>query len=133
MSVKPKKLSPFAVELSSGKHVVRPPPYPFGDCRACSLIGWICEDLDYPCKAIREMCPFKDKNIDCEECKYLEQCLEKKPCCWECKYLMECLEMARDWGAEEFVKEVYGVEWSEFIDAVKMLRKTKKHHKQQNQ
>jgi len=37
-----KKLTKFVVELPSGKRVVNPPPYPFGDCRACSLIGWIC-------------------------------------------------------------------------------------------
>jgi hypothetical protein len=117
-----KRLSRFAVELPSGRRIVNPPPFPFGDCRACSLIGWICEELEYPCKAVTEACPFRDRGADCMECEHLVQCLERKPCCWECRYLMECLDMARDWGAEDFVRDVYGAEWGEFIEAVKALR-----------
>jgi hypothetical protein len=120
--MKPRKISSWAVELSNGEVVRVPPPFPFGDCRGCSLINWICEDdMEYPCDGCQDNC---FKKLNCDECEEMNDCLaDNKPCCWECGHLLECLDYATEWGAEDFVRDVFGVSWGEFIEAVKMLIK----------
>jgi hypothetical protein len=123
--MKPRKISSWAVELSSGEVVRVPPPFPFGDCRGCSLINWICEwEMEYPCMGCWGSCPKRLENPDCSGCEEMDDCLAfEKPCCWECEHLLECLDYATEWGAEDFVEDVFGVSWGEFIEAVKMLIK----------
>ena len=107
-----------AVELENGKLVRRScPPFP-ADCRGCSLLDLVCEELEYPCQGIRDQC---SRSVECEECNQLAECLTDRPCCWKCKHLTECLENAKEGGAEDFVKHMFGCNWDEFVEAVKML------------
>jgi len=42
-----KKVSPYVVKTEGGGFVCRPPPFPFSDCRGCSLLELTCEELEY--------------------------------------------------------------------------------------
>jgi hypothetical protein len=116
-----KKLNAYAVEVEGGRAVRRPPPFPTGDCRSCTLLNLTCEELEYPCKVILEECSRHVEGFDCEECDRLSECLSEKPCCWDCKHLMECLENAKEWEANKFVEDQFKCSWEEFLEAVKML------------
>jgi hypothetical protein len=50
-----KKVSSCAVETEGGGFVRRPSPFPFSDCRGCSLLDLTCEELEYPCEAICQL------------------------------------------------------------------------------
>jgi hypothetical protein len=120
---KPKKVAPWAVELSSGKKIIVPFPWPhpLADCRGCALYGWVCDwEMEYPCEGCRDVCPKRESASDCEECdsEQRDECITYRPCCWECGHLLEYLECARD---DEFVKGEFGASWEEFIEAIKML------------
>jgi hypothetical protein len=120
----PKKVSLWVVELSSGKAFRRPPPFPFGDCRGCSLIGWLCVELDYPCNGCADDCIRNLKNPgyeECERCEERVECLDGKPCCWECRHLLECVGLEREGWGEDFAEAVFGDPWDEVVEAVKML------------
>jgi hypothetical protein len=122
-----KKISSYGVEAPTGKSIMRPPPFPLADCRACALIGWICEDDPDPCDAVIDECLKGEEWPDCYECERKGECVvENKPCCWECEHLFDCLDYFREsYGkdAERFIREEYGLTWGEFIEAVKMLRR----------
>ena len=121
---KPKKVSPWVVELPNGRLVRRPPPFPFGDCRVCSLIGWLCTELDYPCEGCADGCIKGLKHPGCEECEKCEkrsECLDEKPCCWECPHLLKCVELEREGWGEDFAEAIFGVSWDEAVEAIKML------------
>jgi len=116
-----KKVSPWAVETEGGKLIRRPgPPFP-ADCRGCSLLDLVCEELEHPCPGITDDCAKHAAGVDCEECEKLAECLDDRPCCWECKHLLECLERAKG-----LVQERFGCDWGEFLEAVKMLLEDEK-------
>jgi hypothetical protein len=113
-----KQLSAFTVELENEKLIHKPSFLFASDCRICALINVVCEDLEYPCIALTSEC---NKNILCNECEQLENCLEKKPCCWKCKHLFECLDYASEW-ASEFVKHIYDCTWEDYVKAIRLLK-----------
>lgn len=113
-----------AVETEGGRLIRRPgPPFP-ADCRGCALIGLVCEELEYPCPGAAEGCAKYTSGARCDECEALDECLSNKPCCWECAHLFDCLEEAREAGAGELVEEHFGCCWDEFVEAIKMLRRS---------
>jgi hypothetical protein len=69
-----KKVSSYAVETGDGGVVRRPPPFPFNDCRGCSLLDLTCEELEYPCKATYEKCGKHARGADCAGCEKLADC-----------------------------------------------------------
>lgn len=115
-----KKVSPTAVETEGGKLIRKPGPPSPSDCRGCSLIDFICEELDYPCPGIYNECRKSGGGLNCEDCEKIVECLDNRPCCWQCECLPECLETARE-GGEDFVKQRFKCDWEEFVEAVKML------------
>jgi len=115
------QLSRFCVKTDKDKLIYKPSFLFGGDCRICVLLNMPCEELEYPCMAVTDRCKLKQK-IDCQECEYLQECLESKPCCWKCEHLFECLGDYRDCGADEYVKEVYDLTWDEFLKAIKTLK-----------
>jgi len=121
-------LRPTVAEVN-GKTISAPPPFPFGDCRSCSLLGLVCEDnYDYPCRGaiyFYELETGKKVSYDeLEEDEDLrEEVMDYKPCCWECPFLMECLEHFRVTGGKEYVEETYGISWEKFIDIVKRIQR----------
>ena len=51
-----RKVSSSAVEAEGGKLIRRPgSPFP-GDCRGCSFIDLVCEELDHPCPGVYHTC-----------------------------------------------------------------------------
>lgn len=115
-----KKISPSTVETEDGKLIQKPSAF-LSDCRACALLNVVCEELESPCAFLREKCGKPDDDGDCEGCEQLQECLGEKPCCWECPLLHECLDVAMEWGADQFVKDIHGCDWEEFLIAVEML------------
>jgi len=116
-----RKLTDSTVELEGGKLLHKPGFFFGGDCRACALLDLVCEELEAPCTSLLRGCEKPEDERKCEECEQLEDCLGEKPCCWLCPHLKECLEIARESGAEDFVKSRYGCDLQEFEAAVKML------------
>ncbi len=113
-----RKINDYAVQFESGEVLRR--PNPLSDCRACPLIGFVCDDLEYPCQAILSKCGRRVD--DCTECDGFLECIScTKPCCWECDYLMECLEVAGDAYGKGFVQDRFKCDWEEFVEGVKML------------
>lgn len=116
-----REIGPSAVETESGKLIRKPsPPFP-SDCRGCSLIDFICVELDYPCQGIYGGCRKSGIGLNCEDCEKIVECLDNRPCCWHCKYLLKCLENAREGGGMGLVRYRFGCDWEEFVEAVKML------------
>jgi len=114
------------IDEEAGRTVINMPLEPYMDCRGCRLNFLVCEDeLEYPCKAMRESCLLDEKpngDFDCEECDKLIECLDKRVCCWLCEHLIECLEMNEDWGSE-YVEDRFECDWETFKAAVKILQK----------
>lgn len=106
-----KRLSPYSVETEGGKLLIKPPL----DCRACSLLNVVCEELEYPCRALTEKCEGKDW----EECNHDR--LEEKPCCWECRHLTDCIKMLKEGYGDELFISLFGCDAETFIKAVEML------------
>lgn len=119
-----RQVSRFCVELSSGRDVFRPSFLFAGDCRICALLALTCEEeWDYPCSGAQDRCK-KVSDAYCDECSEEERkdCIaENKPCCWSCEHLMDCLELQGDGCGAEFVEDIYGCTWEEFVEAVKAL------------
>lgn len=116
-----KKVGESAVELENGVLIRMPSPLFPSDCRGCSLVDFICVELDYPCPGIYLECRKSGGGIKCEKCNKMTDCLDSRPCCWHCRHLLECADMARDGGGEDFVEHRFNCSWEEFIEAVKML------------
>jgi len=120
--------SPLVAEVN-GEIISAPPPFPFGDCRGCSLVGIVCQDdYDYPCRGAIYFYELEtgnkvsdDELVEDEDLR--EEVMDYKPCCWKCPFLMECLEDFRMAGGDEYIEERYGISWEKFIDVVKRIQR----------